>query len=314
MCNHIETVRNFLKKYNIKNKPVIIGFSAGADSCFLTLILNELKQEFNLDITLAYFNHGWRKEAKDEEEFTINFAKKINAKYITAQAPKQIKKNEETARELRYRFFETAAKEYNIDTVLLAHNKNDNVETLVYRFIKGTSPKGLVGISENRDIYYRPILTIEKDEIHNYLKENGQEFTYDKSNSDNKYKRNFIRNNILPLFAQINENYLVNIDRLSKLSCAMKEIADDKINEVKGQIIKNKIINYDLYIALKESYRLEILNNFLGDKLKYRDYKTIKKLDDFILNNRYSKTSLNKEEFLRTRRDKIFIERKKDDK
>ena len=74
----IKEVEDFLKEYNIKNKTVILGFSSGPDSCTLALVLNKLKEKYNLNIVLAYFNHNWRKEAKEEEKFTKDFAKKFN--------------------------------------------------------------------------------------------------------------------------------------------------------------------------------------------------------------------------------------------
>jgi len=83
---------------------------------------------------------------------------------------------------------------------------------------------------------------------------------------------------------------------------------DDIINKQTNAIKTDDKIIRSKYLALSLEYRYEILNLYLGDKLKYRDFKTIKKLDNFILENPHSKTSLNKTEFLRTRKDKIFIE------
>ena len=137
-------VKNFLNKYNIRNKKVIIGFSAGPDSTVMTFLLSKLADEFNLKLVLAYFNHNWRvQEAQKEEEFTKDFALKIGAEYVLEKAPNNSLKTEEMARELRYSFFERALEKYKTDVVLLAHNKNDNIETLVYRVIKGTGIKGL---------------------------------------------------------------------------------------------------------------------------------------------------------------------------
>ena len=306
----IETVKNFLLKYDIKDKNVVIACSTGADSCALSLIMLALKKELNLKLCLAYFNHGWRKEAIEEEKYTKVLAKRIGANYIIGRAPSDIAKTEETARELRYSFLEAAAKEFQTDVVLLAHNKNDNVETLVYRIIKGTSIKGLMGIPEKRDIFYRPMLDITKGEIQTFLKVNKQDYCNDESNSDNKYKRNYIRNELIPKFYEINNNYLSAIDNLSRLSGYAQKIVHDTIEKIENEIIQDEVIDYNKYCALEIPYRLEILNDFIGDKLKYRDYKTLTKLDDFIINNKSSRISLNACEFLRTRWGTIFIERR----
>ena len=189
----INAVSNFLDEYDIKNRSIIIAFSAGPDSCALARLVNELKDEYGLKITLAYFNHMWRKEAFDEENFTKDLAYKLDMDYITDRAKKDARLSEEVARDLRYDFLYNCAKKINTDVVLLAHNKNDNIETLIYRVLKGTSPKGLCSIPERRDIFYRPMLKIEKKDILNYLKSINQEYMTDNSNNDVKYKRNFIK-------------------------------------------------------------------------------------------------------------------------
>ncbi len=306
----IETVKNFLIENNIRNKKVIIGFSSGPDSVALTLILNKLKLEFNLDIILAYFNHGWRKEALEEENFACEFASEINALCYIKKAPKNTPKKEEEARNLRYDFFKECAKKYNTDVVFLAHNKNDNIETLIYRIIKGTSLKGLTSIPKIRDIYYRPLLEIEKKDILNFLNLNKQTYKIDSSNNDIKYNRNYIRKEILPKFEKINPNYINSINTLIKTSIENQKIIDDKIKEIKAKIIKDEKILRDDFIKLDLGYRYEILNDYLADRLKYRDYKNIKKFDDFILNNFESKCSINSDDFLKIKNNEIYIEKK----
>lgn len=304
----INAVSEFLNKYNIKNCYIIIAFSSGPDSCALARLVNEIKTDFNLKITLAYFNHMWRKEAFDEEDFTKKFAHKYEMDCIIERAPSDISLSEETARDLRYEFLQNCAKKINSNVVLLAHNKNDNIETLIYRVLKGTSPKGLCSIPEKRDIFYRPMLKIEKKDILNYLSKINQEYMVDNSNYDIKYKRNFIRKELVPLFEKVNPNYINAIDNLITTSIFEASILENAVNEKISEITNDNSIIRSKYLALDIEYRYEILNLYLGDKLKYRDFKTIKKLDDFIINNPHSKTSLNKTQFLRTRKDKIFIE------
>ncbi len=304
----IKTVEKFLIENNIKNKSVLIGFSAGPDSCALSLALSLLKEKYALNLTLCYFNHNWRKEAIIEEVFTKKFAKKIEADFIIEKAPKNTPKTEEKARELRYEFFYTAAKKLNTNIVFLAHNKNDNIETLIYRLIKGTSIKGLCSIPKIRDIFYRPLLEIEKKEIFAFLKENNQDYLIDSSNEDTKYKRNYIRKEILPLFSVINKNYLNSINNLIKTSLNSRKIIERVIENTKKEIFSNDEIILDKFLSLDKELRYEILNDYLSDKLKQRDYRSIKKLDNFILINKNCKTSINKNQFLRIKNNKIFIE------
>jgi len=307
-----ETVENFLTKYSIYNQTVIIGFSGGPDSCALALILKKLSNKFNLNIVLANFNHNWRKESKSEEDFTKDFARKINALFYIEKAPANTSKTEEKARELRYKFFEKTAKKFNSKTVLLAHNKNDNVETLIYRLIKGTSVKGLCSIPENREIYYRPLLGITKKQILNYLKQNNQEYCFDCSNNDTRYNRNYIRNNILPLFEKINSNYIENIDLLIKNAQNTKEITDEKIQDIMQKIIlSDNKYNLNYYKTLNQPYRLELLYLLIGKYLKNLDSKSLHRFDNFLSNKNNSKTSINSNLFLITKESTFEIQETK---
>ena len=302
----IETVENFIIENKIQNKTVVLGFSSGPDSCALALILNKLKEKYNLNLVLAYFNHGWRDEAIEEESFTKNFANKISAIFEIEKAPKNSLKTEEVARDLRYSFFENMAKKYATDVVFLAHNKNDNIETLVYRLIKGTSIRGLMSIPKKRDIYFRPLLSVEKQDILEFLADNNQEYMVDSSNEDVKYKRNLIRKEILPLFEKINPSYLNNVENLIKTSISSVEIVDEVLQDFKKDVLLDGIVDREKYLSKSKPIHYEFLNDFVGEKLKYRNYKNIKKFDDFICENTSSQISVNKELFLKIKKNKIY--------
>lgn len=300
-------VENFLKKYNICDKKVIIGFSAGPDSTAMAFLLFKLAQQFNLKLVLAYFNHNWRSDEVDDEiNFSLNFAKEINAEFYTETAPIDSAKTEEVARDLRYEFFENTMKKFDSDVVFLAHNKDDNIETLIYRIIKGTGIKGLCSIPEKRDNYYRPLLKISKSEILNFLEKNKLEYKIDSSNNDVKYKRNLIRKKLLPIFNEINPNYMQNIENLIQNAIFSREIIEKELEKVKKELLIDNGFIRNKFIVLSKSLRYEFLNDFIGDKLKYRNYKNIKKFDDFILQNENSQISVNKELFLKIKKNKIF--------
>ncbi len=311
--NNDNSVEKFLKEHNIKNKPVIIGYSTGPDSTYLLYKINELKEKYNLEIILAYFNHGWRKEADDEAKYTIELAEKLNLRYFVQKAPKSAKKTEEAARKLRYDFYKKAAEKFKTDVVLLGHNKNDNIETLLYRIIKGTSISGLCSIPIQRDIYFRPLLNTTKEEILDELKEKNISFMIDSSNEDTKYKRNLIRKKIFPILSEINPNFIENIDILIKNSINSKEIIDDVIEKTKKKIMADNEIILNEYLKLKHSIRLEFLNNYLieqlNEELKNRDNKTILKLDKYIFENK-KRTSLTKDKYLAIKNNRIYIEKK----
>ena len=134
-----EIVKNFIKIHNLENKKILVGFSGGADSCALLYCLNSLKNELNLKLVALHLNHNWRGEsAKADEIFAHKMADELGIEFYSETLPDEVQKTETVAREKRYDFFSLCAKKFNSNCVMLAHNKNDNLETLVYRIIKGT--------------------------------------------------------------------------------------------------------------------------------------------------------------------------------
>lgn len=300
-------VKNFLEKYNIRNKKVIVGFSAGPDSTAMAFLLSKLAKEFNLELVIAYFNHNWReKESLEEEKFSKVFAKKNNAKFYTETAPADSLKTEEAARDLRYAFFERAMEKFKTNIVFLAHNKNDNIETAIYRIIKGTGVKGLCCIQEKRDNYHRPLLKVSKEEILKFLEENNLEYKIDSSNEDVKYKRNLIRKEILPLFNEINPSFMDNIENLINNSIATRLIVEVELDKFKKEVLLEDGFNREIYLSKEIPLRYEFLNDFIGDNLKCRNFKNIKKIDDFILEKKSSQISINRNLFLKIKKNKIF--------
>ena len=155
-----KTIKSFLKKYDIDKSDLVylVAFSGGFDSMCL---LNALKKICKNKIVAIHLNHKWRAKESDLEELNCkNFCEHIGVEFYSENINPQIAKTETAAREARYKFFENCAQKFNSKIVFTAHNKNDNVETLVYRICTGTGISGLQGIANIRDIYYRPLLEI----------------------------------------------------------------------------------------------------------------------------------------------------------
>ena len=151
MQDIVGRVAEFLKRYNLQDKTVIVGFSGGFDSMCLLDVLSKIKELpdfYDLNVVAAHFNHNWRgEESLREQEVCRIFASAKGMEFYTKTAPKNIKKTENDARIARYEFFEEAYEEYDADAVFTAHNYDDNAETLLYRIVKGTGIVGLRGIA-----------------------------------------------------------------------------------------------------------------------------------------------------------------------
>ena len=187
-------VIDFLNKYNLQDKTIVVGFSGGYDSMCLLDVLSKISdmQDFSeLKVIAAHFNHNWRgEESLKEQEVCRIFASSKGMEFYARTAAESLRKTENDARIARYEFFEEAYEEYDADAVFTAHNYDDNAETLLYRIIKGTGIVGLKGISEKRKYFYRPFLGIKRSEILEYCNEYNLAPNDDSSNSNIVYRRN----------------------------------------------------------------------------------------------------------------------------
>lgn len=301
----INSVKEFIKENGLENKKILLGLSGGIDSATLLDILSKIE---NIEVVAIHLNHNWRGiDSKKDEELARKIAKDKNIEFYSETLPKNVKKTETVARELRYKFFEDCKEKFMADAIFLAHNKNDNVETLIYRLIKGTGPNGLNSIPKQRDFFYRPLIEVERKEIEKYAKENGLIFAIDKSNFDTKYKRNLIREKILPIMEEINPEAINSISNFINLNVMNQKIVDETISKVQKQIIKNEKINREKFISQKKEIQYEIINRFLKGILKTRDFKTIDKLVKFIQNNSSNQISIGKNLFLKIYNNEIYI-------
>lgn len=310
-------IKSFILNYKLENSKIIVGFSGGADSVCLGHILYSLQDELNLKIILAHLNHNWRGDASsDDEAFSKEFAQKFNLEFYSEVLDDTVQKTETAAREARYDFFASAKSKFDADIIMLAHNKDDNIETVVYRIIKGTGLEGLKAIPENREDIFRPLLNFEKAEILEYLKTNNLPHREDNSNQDTSYARNYIRHKILPNFAQINPTYKNSISNLIEVAKGESEILDFVLEETKKDIFEGEKINTEKFLKLIYPLQLKLMYNYLKNDLKFFDYKRFQRIVDFIkehatkednFNSRkYVKFSINSKLFLYVNKKEIF--------
>lgn len=204
-------------------KTVVCGLSGGADSTALLLALSELSGELGFSTAACHLNHGLRGEDSDSDErFCTELCGRLEIPlYKRRENVREYSEKheslEETARKVRYDFFEEALAHFGENAVLAtAHNANDNAETVLLNLIRGTGLRGLCGIPRERGRIIRPLLLIERREIEEFLAENRQNFVTDKTNFSVEYTRNKIRAKILPEILEMNPSFLSTISRMTE--------------------------------------------------------------------------------------------------
>ncbi|MFN8165468.1 MAG: tRNA lysidine(34) synthetase TilS [Bacteroidia bacterium] len=188
----------------------LIAVSGGIDSVVLTYLFKSA----GIPFAIAHCNYGLRgEESENDEKFVRQLAtkfecaihvKKFNTKKIAAKNKKSI---QETARELRYEWFEEIRKQHHYDAIATAHHLDDSIETFFINMIRGTGLAGLKGIPVRRGKVIRPLLFSKRSEIESYAKRHRIRYCIDSSNAKDDYLRNSIRHHFLPLFKDNEENF-----------------------------------------------------------------------------------------------------------
>ncbi len=270
-----EKVLETIKKYNLinNNDKIVLGVSGGPDSISMLHILNHIKNEKIIDfkIVVAHINHMIRKEAVEDEEYVNDYCKKNNIEcYIKRIDVQKIANNkkigtEEAGRNARYDFFDEIMQKTNSNKIAIAHNKNDKIETILMHILRGSGVLGLKGIEPIRqDKYIRPLIECERSEIEAYCEKEQLEPRIDKTNFENEYTRNKIRNVVIPYIQkEFNPNIIETINRLSEIIGSENDYIDKITTETYNRIVleQNK---EQIILKLKEfNEQEEVIKNRL---------------------------------------------------
>jgi tRNA(Ile)-lysidine synthase len=231
----------FINKQNLvqPSQKVLLAVSGGMDS----VVMCDLFSKAKFDFVIAHCNFGLRGEESNEDEM---FVKKLSIKYkvpfvITTFQTSEFADNEKistqmAARILRYEWFEKVRKEQNCEYIATAHHQNDVLETVLLNLTKGTGIAGMHGIKAKNGRVIRPMLFAEKDSIFEYVVENQIIWREDSSNDSNKYQRNSIRNEVVPLLKKINPNLENTIQQTVERISAVEEIFEQEMEMLRKQI------------------------------------------------------------------------------
>jgi len=172
----------------------VVAVSGGVDSMVLLDLLHGLP---DVELVVAHFEHGIRKDSDEDRKLVEAAAKKYGLPFVFARGNLGAGVSEATARTVRYNFLRQVQKEQNAQAIITAHHQDDVLETAIFNLMRGTGRKGLSALQSTENLT-RPLLHIYKDEILAYAREHHIKWREDSTNNDETYKRNFIRRQIMP--------------------------------------------------------------------------------------------------------------------
>ncbi len=216
-----------LRQYALRS--LVVGLSGGADSTSLLKGLTEVRRRFmpDLRLTAVHCNFHLRGAESDrDEEFCRHLCEESGVALRVFQCPvgewrkTHTGSDEIACREMRYAHFREVMEQTGADAVAVAHNSDDRVETLLLNLMRGAGSAGLRAMQPFRDGLFRPFLKVSRREIEEYLKEKGQDYVTDSTNLQSLYRRNFLRNRVIPLLEEewpgAKESILKSADILSE--------------------------------------------------------------------------------------------------
>ncbi|MEW5844318.1 MAG: tRNA lysidine(34) synthetase TilS [Bacteroidota bacterium] len=322
-----QKVLKFVDQYKLidPGDKILVAFSGGPDSVLALNFLKKYWRKFKIELVAVHFNHGLRGEESDaDEKFAVEFCDEngIALQVVSLDVKTFAKKNklsiEEAARKLRYENLESIAKKLNCNKIVTAHNQSDNTETVLMNLFSGTGLSGLSGIPIRRGKIIRPLLCVTKQEILESLQHDGNQFRIDSSNFSDDFKRNFVRNRILPLVREkINPSIdealfrsARNVENSSLLSEKLLDLPTRKYVTAKNEIVKIKTSLSELFGG---KFPGEILKSTLQKYFKHEfGYDDFEKINSLIGKQKGRKVHLAKDLLAFREEDEIRIERTKE--
>lgn len=257
---------------------ILVGLSGGPDSVALLHLLTRLRRSYSLRLYAVYINHGLRsRQAFKEEKFCSELCHRWHVGFhlVRADIPTLAKKRkvgfEEAARDFRYEQFERLALQLGCCRIAVGHHADDQVETVLFRMLRGTGRLGLGGISASRGMIIRPLLEVRRVDILSYLNRRRLSYCRDSSNADLSYRRNYLRHKLLP---EIRKRLNPRVDRaiidLAQLMAEEEEFLIGMSKRVYRRIVKptssgKLMLDLQIYLGYPLWLRRRVLRATLAE-------------------------------------------------
>ncbi|MBI4707149.1 MAG: tRNA lysidine(34) synthetase TilS [Candidatus Omnitrophica bacterium] len=290
----LKKAQDTIKKYNLikKDDRIVIGVSGGPDSLALLFLLHSLRDEMQLVLHVAHLDHMLRKDSHKDAQFVKIASERLGIPVTCGKADvKKLVVNgsfEEAARNARFAFFLETAKKINAKKIALGHNLDDQAETVLMRFLRGSGLYGLAGIIPKRKIYgleiIRPLIEIKRSGIEAYLKNKGIKPRIDITNSQDIYFRNKIRNRLLPL---LEKEYNKNIKEVLANTAQSLGADYDYLDKIAQAWLKGKSTRLDIakLVLLHQAIRRLVFRKAIaavkGD-IRRISFQHIREIEDLL--------------------------------
>lgn len=266
-------------KIELKLKPndtVLIALSGGRDSVTLCELFKQAGQRF----AVAHCNFSLRgKESDGDEEFVRKLAKhygvvchvkRFDTELVAKQSSNSI---QETARKLRYDWFDELLEKETYKNIATGHHLDDSIETVLFHLVRGTGISGLHGIPMKNGTVIRPLLFASRSEISAFVAQNELKYREDSSNESTKYARNKIRHQIVPLLEGMNRSFHQSFHQTIQAIQTTERIYKKQLDQEKERLWRTE--KYGIYISIKALLELDDFSTYLYEWLKAYGFNSV---------------------------------------
>ncbi len=300
----IKNIQNFSAQYDLwqKGSKIVVGVSGGPDSVCLLEVLVFLAKKYDFELQIAHVNHGLRgKDSLEDEKFVQELGKKYELNVnVLKPNEKSFKGNlENSLREIRYAYFEKLRKQFKFDFIAVAHNQNDQAETVLMKIFRGAGLNGLSGMRPKNGKIIRPLLQTNRAEIMAYLKEKKLTYCIDKSNEQTDFMRNKIRHEALPyLEKEFNPSLVKNLSALAFSVADDYAFLEKRAEKFVNSIYKEKKIVFEdsVFLNLPQSIQRQAIRQIFVKLLSQAQDVEYGHIEEFrkVIKSSKSKTKVAK--------------------
>jgi len=255
----VELVRRFCVENRLleTGENLLIAVSGGPDSVALLHIMAELSKELGFSLACFHLEHGLRgSESLADQQFVGMLCDKMGIRFFTQNVDVRRKRQkgeslEEACRRIRFETLHAVCEREGFVKIATGHTLDDNIETIIFRLISGSGPRGFSGIFPVSGKVIHPLLCLTKEQVIDFLNTMGAEYRIDSTNFSNDFSRNMIRNRVLPLFGELNAHFKEHILSLSQILREEDALLSTQTNEFLRKAVRNRV-NGKIEIALTQ--------------------------------------------------------------